>query len=249
MSHRRYFCLLLLIIGLGFALRVYQLDARPFWFDEGISVDLAMAPPGYVLQTIDRPPVYYLLLHDWVSVAGVSSFALRFFSAWWSTLSLAFFYRLARQLLDRRLSLWALLLATLSPFYMYYAQEARTYSMTFTFALISCWALLIWLKNGRTRFLILNAAATLACLYTHYSLLLLPVAQSIFVLVVTWHDFQPPGRYVPISSTLGLYFLPLPHQLPRHFAQLKRPVQWIVAQITVGLLFLPWPLYARKSVV
>ncbi|GEM_PF-1485415 len=247
MSQRRYFYLLLLIIGLGFALRVYQLDARPFWFDEGLTVDLAIAPPSYVLDTIDRPPVYYLILHEWVNLAGVSPFALRFFSAWWGTLALVFFYCLARQLVDRRLSLWALLLATFSPFYIYYAQEARTYSLTLTLALMSSWALLVWLKQRRLRFLILNAAATLACLYTHYSLLLLPLAQGIFVLVVTWHDFQPPGRYRPISSTLGAYFLPLPFQRPRHFTQLKRSMQWIGAHVIVGLLFLPWLVYAQRG--
>ena len=132
-----------------------------------------------MLDTIDRPPVYYLILHEWVNLAGVSPFALRFFSAWWGTLALVFFYCLARQLVDRRLSLWALLLATFSPFYIYYAQEARTYSLTLTLALMSSWALLVWLKQRRLRFLILNAAATLACLYTHYSLLLLPLAHRV----------------------------------------------------------------------
>ena len=116
MSQRRSFYLVLLIIGLGFALRLYQLDARPFWFDENITVDLAAAPPNYVFDTIDRPPVYYLLLHVWTGLVGSSPFTLRFFSVWWGTLALVFFYLLARQLVDRRLSLWALLLATFSPF-------------------------------------------------------------------------------------------------------------------------------------
>ena len=73
--------LLLLACGLGFALRVWRLDAQPFWFDEGLSVDLALAPPRYVLETIDRPPLYYLSLHHWENAAGLSPFTLRFFSA------------------------------------------------------------------------------------------------------------------------------------------------------------------------
>ncbi|HEY4724274.1 MAG TPA: glycosyltransferase family 39 protein, partial [Anaerolineae bacterium] len=248
MSQRRYFYLLLLIIGLGFALRVYQLDAKPFWFDEGISADLAMAPPGYVLQTIDRPPMYYLLLRDWTGVAGVSPFALRFFSAWWGTLALVFLYRLARQVVDRRLSLYALLLATFAPFYVRYAQEARTYSLTLTLALLSCWALLVWLKRGRTRYLVLNAIATLGCLYTHYSLLLLPVAQGLFVLLTTWRDVKRSQVFFTPSTTSGAnFFVPLPHHLPKSPLKQQRPWLWIGAQIIVGLLFLPWLLHAWRG--
>ncbi|CAG0934145.1 hypothetical protein TFLX_03364 [Thermoflexales bacterium] len=248
MAQRRAFYLMLLIVGLSFALRLYRLDTRPFWFDEGITVDLAMAPPSYVLHTIDRPPLYYLLLHEWVNLAGVSPFALRFFSAWWGTLALVFFYLLARQLIDRRLSLWALALATFSPFYIYYAQEARTYSMTFNFALMSCWALLVWLKNGRTRCLILNALATLACLYTHYSLLLLPFAQTVLVLLTLWRDSQRSQPAFTTPITLGLnFYVPLPHHLPKfRFSRKVKPIwQWLIVQASVIVLFLPWPIHAR----
>ncbi len=59
----------LLLCWLGFALRVFRLDAQPLWFDEWLTVDLALAPPRYVLQTIDRPPMYYVLLHAWTLAA------------------------------------------------------------------------------------------------------------------------------------------------------------------------------------
>jgi mannosyltransferase len=142
---------LLLACGLGFALCVWRLQAQPLWFDEGLSVDLALAPPRYVLETIDRPPLYYLLLHRWAGVAGLSPFTLRFFSAWWGTLALPLFYRLGRELLGRRGGDWALGLAVFSPFYVYYAQEARTYALTLSLALASSWALLAWLAGGRRR--------------------------------------------------------------------------------------------------
>ena len=250
MTQRRSFYLVLLIIGLGFALRLYQLDARPFWFDENITVDLAVAPPNYVFETIDRPPVYYLLLHVWTGFVGSSPFTLRFFSVWWGTLALVFFYLLARQLADRRLSLWALLLATFSPFYIYYAQEARTYALTLALALISCWALLVWLKQRRARYLLLNAAATLGCLYTHYSLLLLPFAQTVFVLVTLWRNRRRSQPAFPTPIALGLnFYVPFPHHLPKpkfKFSRKVRPLwQWLIVQAIVVALFLPWPIHAR----
>lgn len=217
MPHRRSFYLLLILVcWLGFALRLYRLDARPFWFDEGISVDLALAPPGYVLETIDRPPLYYLLLHAWVRVAGSTPFAYRFFSAWWGTLALVFFYLLARRLLERRAAVWALGLAIFSLFYIHYAQEARTYSLTLALALASSWALLAWLKDRREQWMTLYTLATVACLYTHYAALLLPIAHAAFMALTVRRD---PWRWW----------------------------RWLEAQLIVGLLFLPWPIYARRG--
>jgi uncharacterized membrane protein len=220
---RQFTILLLLICGVGFALRIYQLDAKPFWFDEGLSVDLALAPPDYVIATIDRPPLYYLLLHDWINLAGVSPYTFRFFSAWWSTLALPLFYILARRLFDRRFSLLALMLATLSPFYVYYAQEARTYALTLALVLASSWLLLKWLEDGRIRWLLLQSLATLACLYTHYAALMLPLAQLAYVVATL---FRRPRK-------------------PSDPSRRKLLSMWLIAQAITALLFLPWPIYAR----
>ncbi len=206
---------------LGFALRVFRLDAQPFWFDEGLTVDLALAPPLYVLQTIDRPPLYYPLMHTWVSVVGVSPFTFRFFSVWWGTLALPLFYQLGRRLLGRRAGAWALGLAALSPFYVYYAQEARTYALTLALTLASSWALLVWLDERRGRWLALHAAATLACLYTHYTALLLPLTQAAIVFLSARQE--------------------------KRGARSQFVLRWLAAQAVVGTLFLPWPLYVRRN--
>jgi len=209
----RWTPLLFLACWLGFALRVFRLEMQPFWFDEGLTVDLALASPLYVLETINRPLLYYLLVHAWVGVAGNTPFAFRFFSAWWAVLVLPLTYRLGHRLLGRRAGAWALLLAVLSPFYVYYAQEARTYALTLALALGSSWALLAWLDERRWRLLALYAATTLVCLYTHYAVLLLPLAQATFVLLS--------ARRVGWRSVL----------------------HWVVVQAMVGLFFLPWPLH------
>lgn len=82
-------------------------------------------------------------------MAGITSFTLRFFSAWWGTLTLPLFYRLGHRLLGRRAGTLALGLIALSPFCVY-AQEARTYALTLALVVVSNWALLTpVLKNWR----------------------------------------------------------------------------------------------------
>ncbi|MBN1310776.1 MAG: glycosyltransferase family 39 protein [Anaerolineae bacterium] len=204
---------LFLICWLGFTLRVSWLDRQPFWFDEGLTVDLVLASPLYVLETIDRPPLYYLLVHAWVGVVGNVPFAFRFFSAWWGVLVLPLTYRFGHRLMSRRASTWALLLAALCPFYIYYAQEARTYAVTLALALSSSLVLLAWLDRRRWHLMALYAATTLLCLYTHYVALLLPLAQTAFVLLS--------ARRIGSRSVLSC----------------------VAAQAVVGLLFLLWPLH------
>jgi len=225
--------LLLAVLIWGFALRLYTLDAKPFWFDEGLSVDLALAPPDYVLNTIDRPPLYYVLLHGWIKIAGVGPFTFRFFSAWWGALVLPLFYVLARQVLDRRAAWLTLLLAALSPFLVYYAQEARTYSLTLALLLASCWSMLKWLNDPRPHWLIVYGLTTLACLYTHYALLVLPVAQTLAVVWISVsrttvnEQLQNRSIFTRIHSTALLH--------------------WFGVEAMVVLLFLPWPLHVRQN--
>ena len=67
----------LALIGASLALRVGGL-ATWLWMDEGIAVGVASHPlreiPGLLRQD-GSPPLYYLLLHVWMSVFGVSESA------------------------------------------------------------------------------------------------------------------------------------------------------------------------------
>jgi hypothetical protein len=67
------------------ALRTGALDAG-YWIDEAIAVGIASQEPGEILSLLRQdgsPPLYYLLLHAWISVGGTGEAATR-------SLSLAF---------------------------------------------------------------------------------------------------------------------------------------------------------------
>jgi mannosyltransferase len=62
------------LVAVSVALRTTELGAG-FWIDEGLSVGIADRPltdiPG-VLRRGGSPPLYYLLLHVWLALAGRS---------------------------------------------------------------------------------------------------------------------------------------------------------------------------------
>src|SRR4051795_11015097 len=68
-----------------------------FWIDEGLSVGIADRPLGaipHALQQDGSPPLYYMLLHFWLDLAGRSEQGVRSLSllcgllavpvAWWA---------------------------------------------------------------------------------------------------------------------------------------------------------------------
>ncbi|MEA3460120.1 MAG: glycosyltransferase family 39 protein, partial [Chloroflexota bacterium] len=129
-SERRVQISLIIIILVAALLRFYRLDGQSLWADEGNSVALA----GRDLATIARnaardihPPLYYWLLHFWVMAFGKSEIAVRSLSALLGTALVYLTFLLGCRLFGRRVGLAAALLSALSPFQVYYSQEARMY--------------------------------------------------------------------------------------------------------------------------
>ncbi|MCB0211183.1 MAG: glycosyltransferase family 39 protein, partial [Anaerolineae bacterium] len=194
-SVRRITIPALLILWFAFALRLYRLDFQSIWWDEGHSIFVASQPIAAIptLPAMDvHPPAYFGLLHLWMAVAGQSTFALRYLSVVFSLLTIALLWRFAR-LLTRSLlpATLAAILGALSPLYVAYAQEVRSYAMITCLALAATfvlWRLLLpdhQRDTGQKRgiLLLLYIVFTAACLYTHYFTIFLLLFHNLFWLI------------------------------------------------------------------
>ena len=148
------------LVWAGFALRVYQLPAQSLWYDEGVSWYLTrMSLPQLTVWTANdiQPPLYYYLLWIWVQLVGTSEYALRFLSVIFGTGTLSLLWVLARRLFGRPTAWLVLLLGCISPLQVYYAQEARMYTLLAGLGLLSSTLLLClldaWLPRARTSLL------------------------------------------------------------------------------------------------
>ncbi len=163
---------LILVVLAAFALRVFRLDVQSLWYDEAFSVYLA----HFDLATITartaadiQPPLYYILLHFWIALAGDGEFALRFLSLGFGVLTVPLIWVAMRRLFNRDAALIAAILATLSPLYVWYAQEARMYTLITCLLLLSSYALWRALDQPTARhWWIVLALANIAAVYTHY---------------------------------------------------------------------------------
>src|SRR5690242_9145496 len=75
------------IVVVAFCLRLHRIGAEELWLDEAFSFrDVTVAGWLGALRFKDVPPLYPLLLHGWIRLAGDSESALRLLSALFGTL-------------------------------------------------------------------------------------------------------------------------------------------------------------------
>ncbi len=104
------------------------------------------APVGRVARAVflsdTNPPGYYLLLHGWTRLWGVSDTDLRSFSVFWSLACIPLIGWLARRCGAWRAALPAMLLWCAAPAFLYYGSEGRMYSLVWFWLLVGAAATL-----------------------------------------------------------------------------------------------------------
>ena len=126
------------LVLLAVALRFYRIDGQSLWSDEGTSVVLALRDLGAITRgaALDiHPPLYYYLLHFWMTAFGSGEIAVRALSALLGAATVWLTWLLGRRLFSAPVGLAAALLLALSPLHVQYSQETRMYVLATLLAL------------------------------------------------------------------------------------------------------------------
>jgi 4-amino-4-deoxy-L-arabinose transferase-like glycosyltransferase len=125
--------LLVGIVGVGTVLRLATLGSQSYWFDEAQAAHEMHMSLGSMLTTMfdheTNPPLYFVVGWAWAHVFGTSEVALRSLSALAGIAVIVLAYLCGRELVSRSAGLLAAALAALSPFLIWYSQEAREYML------------------------------------------------------------------------------------------------------------------------
>jgi mannosyltransferase len=226
--------LLVAVLILAAALRFYRLDAQSFWNDEGNSARLSERTIDLIIEGTAsdiHPPGYYLLLHWWQALFGRSEFALRTLSAVAGLALVLFTYLLGRHLFGETSGLIAAFLGAISPFAIYYSQEARMYALLAALAAASTYLLVRTLSlqspvsidqvsesaNQRTICSAVTYVLTAAAgLYTQYA----------FPFVLLVHNLVFAVWWLSVAR--------------RAAGRWRRLAIWAGVQAAVAVLYLPW---------
>ena len=146
-----WLALLTTLVGAG--LRLLFLGKNGMWLDETFSVWLANQnlPDmlGWVAALDGHPPLYYLLLHGWIAHQGDAPYTARLLSVLFGTLTIPIMYLAGKRIAGVMMGLAAAVLLAFSPFNIYYAQEARMYTLLTFNAAVAIYALLRLLTDPR----------------------------------------------------------------------------------------------------
>ncbi|HKR00034.1 MAG TPA: glycosyltransferase family 39 protein [Pyrinomonadaceae bacterium] len=207
---------LLLIIAVGAGLRLSALDGDSLWLDEAYSVSFAHESPSGIIETTSQdvhPPLYYFALHYWQKLFGDSERSVRMLSALFGILAIFVTYKVAVHLFDRSTGLLAAGLLALSRFHLEFSQEARMYSLLCLLSVLSIYFFIRLMEDKSRWALIGYIVASALMMYTH--------VYSFFILAAE-----------------NIYWLTLLFAARDTFRRVW--VRWLVAQIVLAVLFLPW---------
>lgn len=211
----RHILILAAILILGLFLRTYCLTCESLWIDEGFSVNWAhLGPWGIIVSAAGdvHPPLYFLVLHSWITLLGDSEFSLRFLSVIFGFLAIFLIYKLGSLIFDKNTGILSSLLIALSILHVYYSQEARSYTMMVFLVILSMYFLLRFFEGKNRKITIGYLISSILMIYTHFYGLFIILAQNIFFFT-----------HFLYSKEKGIRF--------------KR---WIRLQLILFIAFLPW---------
>jgi mannosyltransferase len=167
-------------------LRFPTLQTQSYWYDEAITVELVQRPfdamLGAVPHSESTPPLYYVLAWIWSRIFSTDEAGLRSLSAVIGTATVPATYAAARQLVSQRSAFVAAALVAVSPFLIWYSQEARAYALLVLLGALSLVPLRRAVGPRPAGPLAAWAFAGSLALATHYFALFLVAAEAAWLL-------------------------------------------------------------------
>jgi hypothetical protein len=176
------------LVVLGAVLRFSTLGAQSYWFDEAQAAhELHLSLGSMLSAMVDKetaPPLYFVLGWVWVHVFGAGEVGLRSLSALAGTALIPIAYLCGRELVSRRAGLLTAAFVAVSPFMIWYSQEAREYMLVAMF----CGASLLWFvrasRDPTARQIAWWAGFSVLALLTHYFAGFLVAPQALWLLYI-----------------------------------------------------------------
>jgi len=231
---------------------------QPLWRDEAFSVLMSEPPLSQIIKltTTDfNPPLYYFILHFWMKIFGEGEIVIRMLSFIFHLLLVFVCYKFAKALKFSKLNTYYLILITfLNPLLIYFAFEARMYSLL---ALLATTSMYFFHTKNWVPYILFSALG----LWTQPFMAFIILSQFIYLLL-TKKLSRP---YLLFEKKLCLSFIAIfllfAPWLPVLLAQLTRsgpmwiwPINWTTVTTILGNLFTgyegtPWDLWNKMKIL
>lgn len=212
----RYLQLLLSLSLIGAILRFYNLGYNSLWLDEASTLSFAVKSIPDIWQATTagefNPPLFYWTEHIML-LFGNSEAVLRFVPALLGVLTIPLIYLVGKEFMDRNTGIIAAAAFAVSPFLLFYSQEARAYSMMLFFVTFSMVFYFRALKNNDVRDWALFGILSALAFWSHFYALVIIGALVLYALFELYPKIKTnlnTGRPLVAGGVLfGVICLPL----------------------------------------
>jgi 4-amino-4-deoxy-L-arabinose transferase-like glycosyltransferase len=206
------------ILTLAAGLLLFDLGGRSLWWDEIINVYIERQPVALIFSSLSNapglyqdihPPLYHLMMHYWVGLAGTSDLAMRLPSATFGLLSVGLVYAVGRQSGGLKLARVAAFLTAIAPGGLMYLRMGRYYAFTCALGLLTTWLFLkLWTTPRRWPWFAYGLVA-LAMYYTDYMVVTVLAVHTLFALWQGWRSCRRVAlRLLGLQILVALAYLP-----------------------------------------
>lgn len=230
--------ILVLITGLAAFLRLYQIGKQSFWLDEAATYAYSGGSFADLVSIIKSDPnmsLFYFLTFIWIKVFPNATEAThRALSAILSVASIPVVFLLGRTMSSDRLKaaaigLIACFMVTVNAFHIEYAQEFRSYSLTFLLTSLSTYLFITAIENTdkRKQSLVWYTLITVAAVYSHFYAIFIIIAHALALLIFLFNKERLSIKLKPIIlSGIGMACLLLPIIILAYF-QRQDDISWV----------------------
>ncbi|MCX6305990.1 MAG: glycosyltransferase family 39 protein [Bacteroidetes bacterium] len=194
-----------------------------------------------VLSQGNNPPLFFILMHYWVSWFGIGPLSIRFLPCIFSILTAVMLYKTGKNFFSDRVGFFAAALFTLSDYHQLFAHEARMYSF---FALLTVVSMYFFLaltsRTKKTRYMLLLALANVLLIYSHFFGFFIFLIQGLSVVII------PAYRKTALKFYLGSMALCMVAYIPyfpiffHRFFQSAASGTWVQPPVISDLYTMVW---------
>lgn len=193
-----YYALGVIVVAAAL-LRFFRLGEWSFWGDEIFS--LGGRSDGFVESTTVQ------LIHLTISKLGTSEWSARLVPALIGTLSVPVLYFPAKRMLGARVGLLAALLLAISPWHLYWSQNARFYVLLLLFHTLALLTFFLGLEEDKPVFILGSLIFFgLAAKERLLAFFFLPIAVLYIICLILFRYEKPAGLHL---KNLAIFFVPL----------------------------------------
>ena len=180
-ENKLHYATLSLIILIASFFRFFKLGVNDLWLDEACSSSFnASISSGIIFDF--QAPLHYLFLKAFIRFFGANEFILRLPSAIFGISSVILLYKIGNVFLNRPIAYLSALILAINPLHIWYAQEARPYSMFVFVTLLNIYIFLKAISSGQEKLFLWCFLASILGLYTSYYFIFLLFAETLIIL-------------------------------------------------------------------